>query len=1114
MSWKDSGVDSRIDFDVDLPIKRIPKQEVVQEGLRSNVGKTHEPTQPSEMSTLTKLEAKLKLKGLKYDIDSQTIEITGDDGKPRKVKLYIFDIRAMEKRMKEIDAKLKEGSLSKRDARKLTDEKKIMRETIAYVRNNGPYHSSNEIYVSSDVISKLSRKELEGTLTHEGEHSNQYVRKSGKLAEHGYYLIDNEELKFIEEYLKTENGSKLEKGHDAMLIELTADAAEVKKFGAAKVEKALKRLYNMTESYKNLPKSLIDYATELDGDFNRAREIVEQAENSSSDSISDTEMLELFSRTSSSYDKFLKGLCELKELSTSQDKEPRLLDKAAAFIKGWTAPDKYFNKRVCKELIKKLAPNERKEAIRYIYNKQVEDKLGLTLEEFNSETFNRWFEKLYEEIMQDLSIRVQFCKDFEKWYKHEYKKTVVEFLELTMNDMGMYCEAYLAEHFAERMFEETHKEEVVEEECGGDHGTEPPARPDTTAQPNPMPVQEAPGIGMFAAGFANLRSKIADALNGKYNITNVVTGMGGTQEFHIKNDETDTKVESLGNGCKVTTRGEDGSFKLNFGNISLSTALDKILELFSQPALLTEGAVFTEADESEEKNSDDGDKDEDLDAMLNEMESEGADREAPQDDDEEDTDKKEEAELEEIDITSFGTDTSEVQNQYDPKEIDTLNKLIAAESEAINDYFDASKDSHDENLMRLYSDIGHEERFHLEQLMYAKSTLTGEKYEPRDPEVKKEFDDLVAIGMDTDTAASTAIDKVTMKPDVDDMDELIDESWYVFNSIFQNSVLTEMCYDAAIHDTDNSMIMEAFFQEEMSNLASAPKEVRKIQSPVKVLLKGLKISINGVLRLGNIIRDSAVRSKYSAYQMHEWIKKHGIGGLFAGGISLYFYNDKISRYDFDTPMKYVDMLYNLTRAIAKETGIHLTAEAKHAPVKDPIRFGNVVEGMDKLRQVSLIKTKVIINDNNKDMLAREFFGYNEAKLTVKVETNEGAMNQSYNIFNRLNLMEKITAEYMKISLAVLEALDRMEGDTNTIFYKDRNKYNKAVKNMKIVAGRYNEFIKCMAYDTNQILKLNNGLRDLTEKHDAADAKGEKFEGKDIRTKNELGSKPQYKFTDK
>ena len=1126
MSWKNGGIDHSMDIDIDRP-DTDGSMDWIHEGFRDYIEKTHVGTAPDKMSGMTKLEAKLKLRGLRYDVDKQTIEIKDEKGRTRTIKLYIYDIRAMQKRMKEIDDELKKEGITKRETKKLIDEKKILRENIAYIRSNGPHQNGNVVSISSEHLSHMSREDIEGLLTHEGEHYIQSTREQGANSEiPGYMLVDNAELQFIKDYIKSENGKKLDKNHDAWLIEMTADAAAVKRMGAEKYGKSLKKTLDTMLSYDNIVDHIRAKATELNGAFNRAQEIMDQVEANDSDTLSDTEMIEIFKKTSSAYDNFINAIFEMRimvEDSTIYGVKYKFFDYVKAFIKAFKTPDKYFNKKVCKELIKNLTPRERKEALRYIFNKQSKELIGDIMGEISDGTFNKQWEAMYDANIESLKIRIQFCKDFEKWYKHEYKKTVVEFLELSMEDMGICCEAYLADHFADSLFRETHTleedDDVVEEEVIGNPGTEPPARkPGEPAQPHP--VQEAPGITGLTGGFSNLcfrlKQKLEELFGDTYTVSQPVV-MGTHQFFTITGPETTTTVDALTNGCRVVTRNKetfDATF--NFANVPISQAFDQILNLFKNPKLLTEGATIDPTTFGRFYMEDgEGENEEDLDTLLNNMESDGADRESPQDDNEEDADKNEPAEMSEeteIDITSFGTDTSDVQNQFDPKEIETLNKLIAAESEAINDYFDASKDSHDENLMRLYSDIGHEERFHLEQLMYAKSTLTGEKYEPRDPEVKKEYEELLAIGMDDDTAASTAIDKVTMKPEKD-MEELTEESAFLFNSLFQNEMIMEACYKSSVDKEDN-ILMEAFFMEEMSNLASAPKEVRKMRSPVKVLIKGLKVSINGILRLGNIIRDSATRSKYGIYQMHQWIKKHGISELFAGGISLYFYNDKISRYDFETPEKYIDMLYNLTRMIAKETGIHLTQEAKRAGVKDPIRFGNVVEGMDKLRQVTLIKTKVVVTDNNKDMLAREFFGYSPEKLKVQVKTEEGDINQSYNIYNRLSLMQTITADYMKISLAVLEALDRMEGDTNTIFYKDRNKYNKAVKNMKIIVQRYNEYIRCMAYDTNQILKLNNGLKDITQKHDTADAKGEKYEGKDIRTKNELGSPTQYKFTNR
>ena len=76
----------------------------------------------------------------------------------------------------------------------------------------------------------------------------------------------------------------------------------------------------------------------------------------------------------------------------------------------------------------------------------------------------------------------------------------------------------------------------------------------------------------------------------------------------------------------------------------------------------------------------------------------------------------------------------------------------------MNDYFEAGKNTNIEVLRRLYADIGAEERFHAEQLIYAKCVITGEKYEPRDPKVKEEYKELLEMGMDEDTALSTAFD--------------------------------------------------------------------------------------------------------------------------------------------------------------------------------------------------------------------------------------------------------------------------------------------------------------------------------------------------------------------
>lgn len=631
--------------------------------------------------------------------------------------------------------------------------------------------------------------------------------------------------------------------------------------------------------------------------------------------------------------------------------------------------------------------------------------------------------------------------------------------------------------------------------------------------------------GMFDAGFGNLRLKIAKALGEKFKVTNVAKGMGGKDKFDITEtnadyDGTKTTVESTGTGCKVVSRG-DGKFKCHFTNIPLSQALNKILELFEKPELLLEGAFYNISRSGGKLYMEDGEENTDDDSISDEL------PDLPEDDSEnEDTDdsSNEETTVEEddIDISSFGSDTSDVQNEYDPGDIEILNKLIASENEAINDYFDGTKDTKDENLRTLYGDIGHEERFHLEQLLYAKSTLTGEKYEPRDPEVKKEYEELIAGGMDEDTAASTAIDKTSMfgsdNGDDSDIEDLEQEAALIETMLVHNEILTTFCESQLdlirghhiIHKSVN-VIMESFIQEEVDNVTTAPRQVTRIQDPITLLAKGLKASINGLLRLSSVIRDSVAKSKVKKYRKLEWIKKHGIADLFRNGMSLYFYSDKNSKMDFDTPAQYVDMMYRLTKMIGESCGIKLTAAAKHRTISNPIKFKNIEEGLKELNGAILTPTKVVITDNNKDALAREFFGYSDEKIPVNVAHGENGpvIKDSNNIYNKMEILSLTTKQYCDVADAVLEQLKKLEGDVNSIYYKNRKVYNYAVEGMKVIVNRYNQFIKAMAHDLKVMLTLDNGLLKMTRERDAIEQTGGKWEGDDVRVSQKPDQGVQY-----
>jgi hypothetical protein len=392
--------------------------------------------------------------------------------------------------------------------------------------------------------------------------------------------------------------------------------------------------------------------------------------------------------------------------------------------------------------------------------------------------------------------------------------------------------------------------------------------------------------------------------------------------------------------------------------------------------------------------------------------------------------------------------------------------------------------------------------------MYSKAKLTGEKYEPRDPKVKEEYEELINDGMDEDTAAYTAMDKASMLPDDDGddsgMEELEQESALICNMLYNNELLVSICEHCVSNDTitrdkNVAMFVEGYIMESIDNVSSAPKEMTKIKSPFSILAKGLGVAIAGLAKMSSIARDSMRRSNLKRARRKEWIQKHGIAELFKAGISLYLYNDKTNTMDFNTPCRYIDFLYRLTKAIGETCGVQLTQAAKHKSVPDPIKFTSVKEGMYKLSQVVFTKTKVVVTDANKTALQNEFFGYNDNKLNVAVtHGTDQVVRDSANIYNRLDAMILIIKQYAEISKAVLDQLSKLEGDVNSVYYKNRPVYNKAKDNMTEVIKKYNQFISATSHDLNQIMKLDNGLLKMTRERDMTEQGGGKWEGPDIR----------------
>lgn len=452
-----------------------------------------------------------------------------------------------------------------------------------------------------------------------------------------------------------------------------------------------------------------------------------------------------------------------------------------------------------------------------------------------------------------------------------------------------------------------------------------------------------------------------------------------------------------------------------------------------------------------------------------------------------------------INIDNFGSDNGSTQNEYDPKEVEKLNMLIASEAAAMGEYLDAAKTTNVDVLRRLYSDIGNEERFHAEQLLFAKASLTGEPYEPRDPEVKKEYEELLAMGMDEETALNTAIDKQGMMgaDDGDDSDiqDISDEMDVLESALTQYSTNMDMfemiCESNAFNQNDYDRAIDMFMEtycyvEGVDNVADNSQSLAQPKNPVVVILNGFAALLKFVSRLSKNIKQFIHRIRIKNARRNEWIKEHGIAALFQRGVSLYFYSDKEPETISIEPLRYIELLHNITMECGKHVGFNVSTfdQIIHDPKLNspitrrtwqPIQFQTIPQGCDIVNGVVLTKTKVLVTEQNESTLANLFFGYNDMK------TNDG---KSVNIYNLLESVCDVAETFAKIDNELLNKLRNMESDPNSIYYKNRKMYMTVVDDMKIVNRGFKVFIKALAHDMNTIISLNNGLLEQTKQADA------------------------------
>lgn len=658
--------------------------------------------------------------------------------------------------------------------------------------------------------------------------------------------------------------------------------------------------------------------------------------------------------------------------------------------------------------------------------------------------------------------------------------------------------------------------------------------------------------GMFDAGFGNLRLKLANALKDRFTVSNVVKGMNGKNQFTITGTidgigDIQTVVSSTGTGCKVISRSSDGRFKRNFNNISLQPAFEKIKALFEQPNLLFSESyqmnIFKESDEPDDELDTDIDDvhsdlendsdDDNPDAEVEETETEETE-ETTDDGDNEDV-EIETSETEDAPKPTEGPDDYDLQdfgnhggpdvpnNQYNEKDVEILNKLISSESDAINDYFDATTNTVDTNLSRLYGDIGREERFHLEQLLYAKSLITGEKYEPKDPEVKAEYEKLVGDGMDEDTAIITTMDKISIEKPMDDeeFEDLKEDVAQTESYLIQSEMFTEMMLDTEVY---SKLVQEYatemdIYMEDVLNTNTLPKLEKYGVNPIRWMIEQFWKFIKFLRKLGKLIREHLARSRAKRNKIKAYISKYGIGAIFQKGYSFYTYNDHLGRFTLEDMIKTSDLLYRTTMIIAHNCGLRINAQSPLAADSyglKPLPVNSAEQGEKFINGILLTKSRLNIVDNNEEYIINTLFGFSNGdklnRYTKDVDANGNEVINHEKLSNNFYNAALVTLDHITIAAQyaseVAKEIENLEGVPDSIYRRNYETWKKSVDQMKSVMKGFQRIINAMNHDINTMLKIDEYVIQLTNEHDAAQQSGQPYNGETRYANNAMNQSQQ------
>jgi rubrerythrin len=440
-----------------------------------------------------------------------------------------------------------------------------------------------------------------------------------------------------------------------------------------------------------------------------------------------------------------------------------------------------------------------------------------------------------------------------------------------------------------------------------------------------------------------------------------------------------------------------------------------------------------------------------------------------------------------VDLGQFGKDTSDVQNEYDPKEITILMKLMASEADAMNEYMDGAKETNVDVLRRLYADIANEERFHMEQLLYAKCEMTGEKYVPKDPDVKAEYEALLKMGMDEETAMQTAVDKchirgsITIEDDIDDVDEIskdmetMESTLMMFNALYDSTQMILESGNASPEDVNRAydvfaeacVVQEAVYDATAASSEKSALSKANKHGPIQLLRDTIRFLIRAVMTMIRKFVEFIKRVSNRSREIRRFIKQNGLGAIFDEKASFYFINLKYPQAAYvDT---HLDTLLGLAadtlQACASSLNVALNVQV-HVQRDPKLNINNNMQrGAELLQGVQLVKSAFVIpkDENEYERIATALFG-----LSAEYDVD----GKTYNTLNTLKLKCDAWSRFMQYTEGFLNQMDSLQQHTGSVYYTNRKKYDQAEKCLEAVVKTCKAWISAIQSDINTIIKLD------------------------------------------